>query len=208
MAYPQQAASVAPYLERLELVTANAGSTADGGNTWGNHKSRIVRTPDGNLYTVVQAPGTDYLHKEWELFKRMGANNWQEINSGVAGREPVNILAGPQNELYIIGWPDGHPIMWTSVDAGATFTSQAIPGTWVVNNWPYAGASIQNDAYRETRGRTSGRYFCRHSAVYYRFTTVEYIQSSLVHTILSKVGACSLTQSLEVSYGRWPILLV
>ena len=139
MAYLQQAT---PYLERLELVTANAGSTDDGGNSWGNHKSRIVRTPDGNLYTVVQAPGTDYLHKEWELFKRMGDNNWQEINNGVAGREPVNILAGPQNELYIIGWPGGHPVMWTSADGGTTFTSQAIPGTWVVTDWPYAGASI------------------------------------------------------------------
>lgn len=144
VAYPQQAAGNTPYLERLEVVTANAGSTdnSNGGNEWGYHKSRIVRTSDGNLYTVIQAPGTDDLHKEWQLFKRMGDNNWQKINSGVAGREPVNILAGPQNELYIIGWPDGHPKMWTSVDGGKTFTSQGIPGTWVTTDWPYSAASI------------------------------------------------------------------
>ncbi len=123
-------------------MTANAGSTDDGGNEWGYHKNRIVRTSDGNLYTVIQAPGTDDLHKEWQLFKRMGDNDWQKINSGVAGREPVNLLAGPQNELYIIGWPGGHPMMWTSTNGGATFTSQDIPGTWVTNDWPYSAASI------------------------------------------------------------------
>src|SRR5205814_3148281 len=35
------AANSTPYLERLELVTANGGSTdsANGGNQWGNHKT-------------------------------------------------------------------------------------------------------------------------------------------------------------------------
>jgi hypothetical protein len=170
MAYPQLAAGIPPYLERLEVVTANGGSTEDGGNEWGGHKERIVRTPDGNLYTVIQAPGTGYLTKEWQLFKRMGDNNWQEINSDPAGREPVNLLAGPQNELYIIGWPGGHPMMWTSTDGGIIFTGQAIPGTWVVSNWPYSAASItpSGDIYLlQTVGGTSSHPCCNAPGYFY-----------------------------------------
>jgi hypothetical protein len=138
------AANSTPYLERLELVTANGGSTdsANGGNQWGNHKTRIVRTPDGNIYTIIQAPGTGSLTKQWQLFKRIGENNWQMINEGAAGREPANLLAGPQNELYVLAWPGGRPVMWTSTDGGATFTSQNVPGNWITTNWPYAGAGI------------------------------------------------------------------
>src|SRR5919198_4310853 len=66
-------AAYMPTLERLEVVTSSAGSTnnSSGGNQWGSHKNRIIRTPDGNLYTVVQGPGTDdNLNKQWLLYKR------------------------------------------------------------------------------------------------------------------------------------------
>jgi hypothetical protein len=45
-----------PIVERVELVTDQA-LVGDGGNSWGGHQTRIVRTKDGIFlaYTVGQS---------------------------------------------------------------------------------------------------------------------------------------------------------
>jgi hypothetical protein len=125
-----------PALEREEVV-ATDGATGDGGDGWGAHKLRIVRASDGTVYTTYLTPGSDYTHKNWVLARRTDSG-WQTVADGVAGREPVNLLRGPDDELTVLSWPDQAPAMWSS----ATDTETPVPGAWSETDWPYSAAGI------------------------------------------------------------------
>lgn len=135
-------------LESLELVTDQA-VPGSGGNCWGGHQTRIVRTRRG-VFTSYTVMGQGYTAREWRLAQRT-ATGWQVIAHGVAGREPVNLLQGPQDRLYLIAWPEGQPRLWTSTIQGGrlSFSDALIPGDWGQTDWPYQGASInaQGDLY-------------------------------------------------------------
>lgn len=139
-ARPSWAAGIAQ--TPVEIVTDGA-ETGDGGNGWGGHQSRIVRTARG-VFTAYTVPGGGYLAREWRLVKRMGPGNWRIIAQGVSGREPVNLLAAPSGDLWVTAWPGGVGTIWrvTFAAGGAVAVRSArIPGA-PKTDWPYGGAGI------------------------------------------------------------------
>ncbi len=132
-----------PAVERLEIVTTSA-VTGDGGNAWGAHKTRVVRTSTGRLFTAYMTAGGGYTARQWQLAERTAAG-WQVVATGPAGREPVNLLVGPDDRLHIVGWPGGLPKLWSSADGGAgllTFVVGPVPGAWMAGDWPYHAATV------------------------------------------------------------------
>lgn len=134
-------AAATPRLERLELVTDQA-ATGSGGNNWGGHQTRIVRTPRG-VFTAYTVSGTGDLARRWRLSERVG-NDWRIVVPGEpAGREPMNLLAGTRGQMYVIAWPDGLPTLW-SASGTALFHPEPIPGDWQKTDWPYGAAGINS----------------------------------------------------------------
>ncbi len=132
-----------PAVERLEIVTASA-VTGDGGNAWGPHKTRLVRTSAGRLFTAYMTAGSGSFARQWNLAERNGTG-WQTVATGTAGKDPVNLLVGSDDRLHIVGWPGGLPKLWSSTDSGAgllKLVSESVPGSWVKTDWPYAAATI------------------------------------------------------------------
>ena len=140
-----------PKLERLDLVATNA-VVGDGGNNWGGHQTRIVRTKDGvfTAYTTGKSdpPGApwrayDGSPRFWKLAARKD-KGWEVIAEGKSGREPVNLMAAPDGRLHIIAWPDGTPHVWSGMPSNAPMAmkEEKIPGPWPNSHWPYAAAGI------------------------------------------------------------------
>jgi hypothetical protein len=128
----------------VEVITDKA-ATGDGGNIWGGHQTRIVHTQAG-IFAAYTEAGVDYYSKEWRLAQRVSENNWVVIAQGIAGREPVNLLAAPDGTLHVIGWSQGIGTIWTGMpESGAiTMTSEKIPGM-PEGNWPYNSAGIDSN---------------------------------------------------------------
>src|SRR5690348_8498176 len=78
-----------PTLERLEQVTDQAFGTNNNyvPNSWGVHKSRIIRTSNGDIFIVYTSEGTDENNREWHLVRRDPNGGWAEVNHGNAGVE-------------------------------------------------------------------------------------------------------------------------
>jgi hypothetical protein len=164
-------AAMNPTVERLELVTDQA-VVGDGGNNWGGHQTRIVRTKAGvfTAYTTGKSdpPGApwrayDGAPRFWKLAARKD-NGWDVIAEGKSGREPVNLMASPDGKLHIIAWPDGSPHLWTGMPSNGAVVMKGtpIPGPWSVNNWPYgaAGISLKGDMalVQSTTEEVPGRF--------------------------------------------------
>lgn len=136
---------VPPHLEvsqsPVELIT-NSAATGDGGNIWGGHQARIVRTQAG-IFAAYTEAGVDYFSKEWRMAQRVSENNWVILAQGIAGREPVNLLTAPDGTLYIVAWPQGIGTLWSGKPAAGTLTmtSEPIPAM-PEGNWPYGSAGI------------------------------------------------------------------
>jgi len=128
-----------PTLERLELVTDRA-VTGAGGNTWGGHQTRIVRTTRG-VFTAYTVAGSGDTGRQWRLAERQ-PQGWRVIAQGPSGPEAVNLLADPQGGLRVIAWPDGLPRVWSIAESKGIITSRsaALPGPWVKTDYPYCGA--------------------------------------------------------------------
>ena len=126
----------------VEVVTDSAG-TGDGGNPWGGHQTRIVRTKDG-VFTAYLVQGKGYKEKEWRLAWRID-NTWHVAAEGAAGREPVNLLALPDGTLNIIGFPEGKCTVWSGKphDGKVDMLSMRVQG---INEsfWPYNAAGIDS----------------------------------------------------------------
>jgi hypothetical protein len=136
-------AGVSPQVHQtsLEIVTDSA-ATGDGGNSWGGHQTRIVRTEDG-VFTAYTVEGGGYFTREWRLAWRQDDGTWPVVAQGLAGREPVNLLASPDGTLYVIGWPNGVGTMWSGKPESGTLamTATTIPNV-ATGYWPYNSAGI------------------------------------------------------------------
>lgn len=142
----------------LEVVTSNA-ATGDGGNSWGGHQTRIVRTRDG-IFTAYTVEGGGYLDREWRLAWRQGDGSWLVVAQGVSGKDPVNLLASPDGTLHVIGWPNGIGTMWSGKPRGKELrmTEETIPGV-ASSNWPYSSAGVDasgNICILSTQGAEPG----------------------------------------------------
>jgi hypothetical protein len=128
-------------LAAVEIVAKHV-TTGDGGNNWGAHKNRIVRTARG-VFTVFTMDGGGYLAREWQLARKTD-DDWAIVKQGVAGREPPNLLAAPDGTLYIIGWPEGQPHLWAGSDTGdgLEWRDESLAGRWSKTDWPYSAAAM------------------------------------------------------------------
>ena len=129
---------------KLEVITSDALAGGDGGNQWGGHQCRIVRTVDG-IFTVYTSGDKDHFERKWHLMKRT-ANGWVEIAVDKSGREPVNLMTGPRGKLHIIGWADYHGTMWSGKPSpeGIKLAKEQIPVVYSGSH-PYNAAGIDMD---------------------------------------------------------------
>ncbi len=130
-----------PTSSSLEIVTDKA-ATGDGGNPWGGHQTRIVRTNDG-VFTAYTVEGSGYFDRKWRLAWRQEDGTWPVVAQGDAGKDPVNLLASPDGTLHVIGWPNETGTMWSGKPEGnqIVMTKEKIPGV-SHSNWPYSSAGI------------------------------------------------------------------
>ena len=206
---PVRAAAPAtgPSLERVALLTSSA-ATGDAGNSWGGHKTRIVSTSKGDSWTVYQAPGSGYTAHQWVLMHYSAASGaWSQAASGNAGREPANLLRGPDDTIYVIAWPSGLPALWSSADNFAS--QQNIPGSWFQNDWPYAGAGIdsagniylvQTNSVDEKAGQL---YYSVRSASTGQWSPVETAPSDLrsTYSFVLPGGGLNIMASADVQWS-------
>ena len=140
-----------PSVSLLEVITEDAcDDISNGGNAWGGHQCRIVRTKDGvfTAYTISGNVSYDQdgnYDRKWCLAHREGSK-WTILAQGPSGREPVNLLAGPDGTLHIVAWPSGNATLWSGKlsQGNLIMKDEIIPGM-PFNNWPYGSAGI--DAY-------------------------------------------------------------
>lgn len=133
-----------PRIERLEVVEENAAN-GDGGNSWGGHQSRIVRSGK-DVYTAYTVPGADDTHRNW-LLKRWTPNGWTPVAQGPSGREPMNLLVEPNGSLDLIAWPDESPVLWhwKRPSRGDKPTEAPVPGPWKKTDHSYGAAGIDHE---------------------------------------------------------------
>jgi hypothetical protein len=187
----------------VEMVWPDT-ATGDGGNAWGGHQTRVVRTAEG-VFTAYTVESEGPFLRQWRLVRRQDDGTWTVIALGGAGKDPVNLLASPAGTLYVIGWPGGVGTLWTirPSDTPVTTTTTGIPQV-ARGHWPYASAGIDADGNLcvlsssggETRGGTfdwacylpiRGQWLTRSSALDFRhaYTYVfpdPILQLSLVST--------------------------
>jgi hypothetical protein len=98
------------------------------------------------VYTAYLKTGTAFNSSEWHLV-RLDAAGWQHVASGLAGREPVNILHTPNDGVAVVAWPKGAPLLTTLDFSNGTITrgETQIPGQWETSHWPYNAAGIGVD---------------------------------------------------------------
>lgn len=91
-----------PTLSLLELITPNSSYT-DGGNAWGIHINRVVRTSTGDIFATLSDNNTanDYITRldcissfkfmqNFLVYHRSPNGTWEISLSGDGGREPAN----------------------------------------------------------------------------------------------------------------------
>ena len=152
------AATSYPALEALNNVTTNALGTEDSAtasvpNGWGTHKSRIVRTSTGDLFTTYIDAGSGAFNRTWHLMHLApGSTTWQDLHQDNAGEEPVNIILDPNDGIHVFFWPGtiGTLDEYTSTNLGQSGTTTQIPGNW--NGSPpndteqgYSGATVNSN---------------------------------------------------------------
>ena len=123
-----------PVLQTLERVTDQAFGQDDNyvPNSWGVQKNRFIRTSTGDLFTVYNTEGSDSSNRTWHLVHKAPGGSWQEIQSGNAGTEPINILRGANDEIHLFAWPGtaGKLQHIYSTDLGKTFQTEPLSGGW------------------------------------------------------------------------------
>ncbi|MBM3125216.1 MAG: hypothetical protein FJZ87_09095 [Chloroflexi bacterium] len=126
----------------VEVVSDETSSGGDGGNNWGGHQTRIVHTRDG-IFTAYTVETGDINRREWRLTMRQADGTWNVIGRGEAGRDPVNLLAGSDGTLYIVGWPQASATLWSGRPQVGIIqmTASAIPDQ-AHRTKPYGAAGI------------------------------------------------------------------
>ena len=132
-----------PLTVEFEVVSDSAAADG-GGNAWGGHQCRVVRTQYG-VFTAYIVEGIDPFMNEWYVVHK-SSDGWNVIAQGVAGQEPVNLLAAPDGTLYVIGWPNGTVRLWILERTGESWNAhgQYIFGQ-LKGNWPYNSTGISPD---------------------------------------------------------------
>jgi hypothetical protein len=145
-------------------MATNKGSGAGDGNGWGPNISRLVRTSSGDIYTTVVEDGPDLFHRNWRLYKRSEATGqWTlEPTEGTSGANilnPPSILRGPNDEIYVVSWPNMQPYLWSS----AAKQDVRIPGEWFIN--PHVPSGRQESAYGAASIDTKGSIYVSQSSI-------------------------------------------
>jgi hypothetical protein len=133
----------APVVLHPDLVPVTTqAAVGDGGNQWGGHQTRIVRTQDG-VFTAYTEQGSGHFGRVWHLAWRQADGTWRSVAEGVAGKDPVNLLASPDGTLHIVGWPNQLGTIWSGKPKNGQIkmTLETIPGV-AYSNWPYGSAGI------------------------------------------------------------------
>jgi hypothetical protein len=101
---------------------------------------------NGDVYTTYLTTGTAFDASHWHLARRT-AERWEGVSSGLAGREPVNILRMPGDGIAVVAWPGGSPRLTIFEPVGAQLVRREdpIPGQWEVSHWPYNAAGVGVD---------------------------------------------------------------
>ncbi|GCF10981.1 hypothetical protein KDI_45450 [Dictyobacter arantiisoli] len=134
-ATPRATQAGKPMLQQLALITDQAYGSGDQyvPNSWGAQKERIVRTANGDLFMTYISAGEGLTDREWHLMhKAPRSADWQEIRTGNAGVEPINIVLGKNDSIHLFAWPgtQGKLQHIYSSDNGKTFISEWLPGNW------------------------------------------------------------------------------
>ncbi len=198
-----------PILPKLESVTNNA-STGDGGNAWGGHQARIVRTQDG-VFTAYTIEGNGLFDRKWQLAWRQEDGTWPVIAEGITGKDPVNLLTSPEGTLYIIGWPNGIATIWSGnpTNGQIDMNKESIPGM-PVTDWPYSSAGIDSSGNLCVLATQGGKPGVFHWACYLssqkqwinKYTTTDY-GFRYTYIFPNPEGGLSLVSSRDVA---WDIL--
>jgi hypothetical protein len=119
--------------------------TGNGGNNWGGHQTRIVRTHDG-VFTAYTIEGSGEFNRTWELTRRQADGAWITVARGDAGMNPVNLLASPDGTLHVIGWPNGRATLYSGKPekGSLVMTPTRLPDLYE-GNYPYSSAGIDSD---------------------------------------------------------------
>jgi hypothetical protein len=160
---PDVTAGVEPRLEVTEVADSKGLGTGDG-NGWGPHASRIVRASNGDVYIVVMGEGRDYYHRTWRVMKRSASDGkWSQVETkGTSAADvynPPSILIGPDDELYVVAWPNMKPHLWSS----ATEKETAVSGQWYLNK--YAGTRTQESSYGSASIDSKGTIYLSQSSI-------------------------------------------
>lgn len=127
--------------QRAAVVITMQAAPGDGGNAWGGHQTRIVRTPDG-VFTTFLVNGSGYYDKRWRLVHETSAGQWETLLEDSAGREPANLLAEPDGSLDVVAYPGGVPTLWrVHAPPSLSVTKEVIPGL-EHGDFPYNAAGI------------------------------------------------------------------
>jgi hypothetical protein len=124
-------------LQALEVVTDQAFAQDNQyiPNSWGVQKNRFIRLSTGDFFTVYNTEGT-HDNRTWHLMHQAPGGNWQEVDTGNAGAEPINILRGPNDAIHLFAWPGTKGMLQHiySTDMGKTFQTETLPGSWNAND--------------------------------------------------------------------------
>lgn len=75
-----------PKVTCCDVIATNAAA-GDGGNAWGGHQTRIVRTAAG-VFAAYTVAGADELHRRWRLVTRMEDGRWPHLARRPDPRRP------------------------------------------------------------------------------------------------------------------------
>ncbi len=137
-------------------MTSDASSVPQT-NGWGAQGDRLVRAPDGDLYTTYVASDRDGEHFRWVLARRSaGSNSWEPAASGAIARagDPPNVLLAPSGTVFVISIPPwdssaaGAPEIWDSRSDRVT----RIPGQWLTGPAMRETGAVYPSASIDTRG--------------------------------------------------------
>ena len=143
-----------PSIDSLQLVTDQAEPSMADGNRWGGHQCRVIRNRFGlfTAYTSTQTHASLF-PREWHLMQQTGGG-WTQIAHAPSGKEPVNLMSGPDGQIYIVAWPFKTPVLWEAApdkqgqlpfsNGTLTMIDWPVPGNWDPWHWPYNSTAIDD----------------------------------------------------------------
>ena len=132
-------------IELVDLsVVTDWAATGNFHNAWGGHQHRMVRTSVGVVYSsyLVEAEGDSPNSRAFRV-ARQSETGWEEIGGDAVFGEPVHLLNGADDTLYVIGWVAvGKVAMWTLAPGAGEFVRTEVPGTFHPGDPLYSAVGI------------------------------------------------------------------